>query len=1800
MSDTTQPGYFRLGSVVLQIPPVDISTNKIINDDQVATLRTSTPMFVKSGQARWDVTIHWKSVRSRAADGTIDYTQWQDLRRVIATFRASPFVEVENDFLRQHFVNIHQGYKQQRMAFALKQIRIDTDPNTTNVIDVTLTMSLFNYAPFSLDFSYAGGDGSSVDAIDSPDYNFYIDHWITQNMDSRPRSKHEPDIQKWEHQEDGTLTFKWRRYIFIPFTNSVPPQSQNKASIGYNPVVPPPTTTNGVRSPKLSNEIQKILNDAAAKYGLDPAIITAQCLAESGGNPDAGRGRTDKGGLGLMQLVASTAKVLGVSDVFDPVQNANGACRYLKERLDKFGNYPHALAAYNVGDAYVYAYRDGKSFKKGNINPLKVKTADGIPPAGIPNLNENAGAYVRRILANAKKLGLTTPILVKGTNSAPVTPTSFTPTDVPDKDLLDKVNDAVTKVPPGEWRLDHYTGEGVFFYEEEEIFLANTDSEFDGDFNMFPNQLSVVMINNLPLIPLAGMQYPTYQHVGPTDTIISISMNSVGDESDVLNEPAHEGVQAITAMSSTLEDQFHNLRTTVRAVSAVHRMQAVFIENQILNMLGIRGTMLRGINTETVPDSTGLVQVSVMGSQYENIFEERRPFRVNGISNAYKPAIQNILKSGELNKTTPEEQHALAVVKEFSDAWQKHDETYLAREIFRIVSDKIDFLGATRTPATDIWAPERDLLLQALELRGNPTASSITGSTGLGSGLQLSGLSLAPLQSDIYPGLQKRRLVLFGSTVQMSYADYFIFSRLPLVLNQSTIDTLRTKIEAKFATQKSDILESMYQTLFDFELQTNPLFNRQLVALTNSPKFRQAFTSAVTVDGPAVQAGNENHFCYGDLGLTNYDQNPGDYFIDHNAILRDGVVGRLQDIIKPATDAANTVNAVTSTAAGSSLAAAGQTGFVFSGDKSQQLPGDSKALSRMINVPAYSLNTAFPTFKLMLIEEDNTGPFFAFDNFYSYASVMDIEVIKYADKPDAARIQITNLSHILNHRLYDDTAAGKLEASDDKFNIAPNGSLAIGGPGIDQSEATQGGSSNNAGIIASKTASGQLYQKKNMAEGRGETNTKVPLKYFALQTGSKIQVRMGYSNNPDNLFPVFTGQVTDIEGDDILTLTCQSFQLELMNVPGTMVTKDGGFGFNAALGSGEAMGGFSLSNSGDTGSVIKKMLTCEGARHFGHWQIGGVVDPLLKGFTWTELGGKALSNFSNPTINKIGALLQTGYDRSAENILINSSINFDSTKPADNPANAGRRQFDENTSWLQSYLRIGTAAYSVPKQSELSVWDIIKDVSRRYPHYNLLVKDYGFPYGADATLVYAHPLDWYYSRPKLYGDAEKEKANNGTQNQLFQDWWNHTGKAKWDEIFNHAYDSLSIAGVGIRQALGGAQQGLTNLAGSGPEGFVMSIQQAHGILTGTTETVPATDALNKFFNALQEIQNVFTKVALAGNLTQGFYSNLDQNFQSLLREWESYLVQSDPAANSSRLRPVRKYHLIDVNHIVHNGLSVDDDIYNAVKIMDEAPLKFNQNIPGNHLRILNATALINNPGVNATSKEMKRVYAQSFLREEVGKMYRGDLIIRGVAEIEPMDIILMQDPSTGMVGPIEVDTVIHSFNMENGYITIIKPRLHVIANESVSMNINRALGFAWANAYAELHNLAYNFLPGGKDSTVAGTGLGIAGGAFIGVAIGAAIVWAPPIGITVALLSLVAGYGIITWTNAQQDQNFFKLQPLSRFGRPWIGGLQGFAISDFAYSVLKGLEHFDAEEISPTIESWNELLHYQVDYLQEN
>ena len=121
------------------------------------------------------------------------------------------------------------------------------------------------------------------------------------------------------------------------------------------------------------DEIISMIDDTSAKYGVDAKLIKALVKQESGFNPTA---KSKAGALGLMQLMPSTAKGLGVKDPLDAKQNIEGGVKYVKSLLNRFdGNIILALAAYNAC-------------------PNAVKKYDGIPPY------KETQNYVKSVLKN--------------------------------------------------------------------------------------------------------------------------------------------------------------------------------------------------------------------------------------------------------------------------------------------------------------------------------------------------------------------------------------------------------------------------------------------------------------------------------------------------------------------------------------------------------------------------------------------------------------------------------------------------------------------------------------------------------------------------------------------------------------------------------------------------------------------------------------------------------------------------------------------------------------------------------------------------------------------------------------------------------------------------------------------------------------------------------------------------------------------------------------------------------------------------------------------------------------------------------------------------------------------------------------------------------------------------------------------------------------------------------------------------------------------------------------------------------
>ena len=114
------------------------------------------------------------------------------------------------------------------------------------------------------------------------------------------------------------------------------------------------TRPRGKSNPAARGDLAQTVQRIARQNQLPPELIHSVIRVESNYDPFA---VSPKGALGLMQLIPSTARRFGVSDVFDPADNIQGGARYLKYLLELYkGDDALALAAYNAGEGAVSRY----------------------------------------------------------------------------------------------------------------------------------------------------------------------------------------------------------------------------------------------------------------------------------------------------------------------------------------------------------------------------------------------------------------------------------------------------------------------------------------------------------------------------------------------------------------------------------------------------------------------------------------------------------------------------------------------------------------------------------------------------------------------------------------------------------------------------------------------------------------------------------------------------------------------------------------------------------------------------------------------------------------------------------------------------------------------------------------------------------------------------------------------------------------------------------------------------------------------------------------------------------------------------------------------------------------------------------------------------------------------------------------------------------------------------------------------------------------------------------------------------
>ena len=111
----------------------------------------------------------------------------------------------------------------------------------------------------------------------------------------------------------------------------------------------------GMDQAYFKGPIYKMVDKLSQQSGIDPKLVMAVILVESGFNPKA---VSPKNAQGLMQLIPETAQRFRVRNAFDPEENIKGGIAYLQWLLAFFkGDVALVAAAYNSGEGTVEKYR---------------------------------------------------------------------------------------------------------------------------------------------------------------------------------------------------------------------------------------------------------------------------------------------------------------------------------------------------------------------------------------------------------------------------------------------------------------------------------------------------------------------------------------------------------------------------------------------------------------------------------------------------------------------------------------------------------------------------------------------------------------------------------------------------------------------------------------------------------------------------------------------------------------------------------------------------------------------------------------------------------------------------------------------------------------------------------------------------------------------------------------------------------------------------------------------------------------------------------------------------------------------------------------------------------------------------------------------------------------------------------------------------------------------------------------------------------------------------------------------------
>lgn len=634
---------------------------------------------------------------------------------------------------------------------------------------------------------------------------------------------------------------------------------------------------------------------------------------------------------------------------------------------------------------------------------------------------------------------------------------------------------------------------------------------------------------------------------------------------------------------------------------------------------------------------------------------------------------------------------------------------------------------------------------------------------------------------------------------------------------------------------------------------------------------------------------------------------------------------------------------------------------------------------------------AFPAFKLYFIQDDSGNRRrFGADDFFSYNSIADITVVRSRKIPaDLMEVTLTNVSGILSNR---------------KFQ----------GPRTITNDTPEGVDNSTSAVDAVGDAVSSDPNSFNKKDSKFEN----PLASIMLQPGIDVELRLGYSNDPDKLSMVFVGKIMEVEfsdSDDLVKIICQSHAIELVQDIKGMdkpIEKSGWF-----------------INDARTDRILESMMSEPEIIHFGRW---------VRSKTISE------GNSNRELLTNKFSLTPSPQD---DNIFV--------------PPIEKLNELDNG--WFFKNLQ-----YSIFRTT---IWDIFDEMTLRHPGWIKSPVPYRGKYGPRMTMFFGLPSQLYFAADPT---SKEKQAFSNTVND-------------YKSLNNKLRDTTLIFN---------------------PDNFDID--------------------KNNYLQSKQ-VDKDFSAERL----------QLAKDFQSI--------------------KPFRSYHLLtSKNHIISNNIRASaKGTFNTVSIQ-YGQGKFNKDtqslIQSDYdILTLSIDAALPDEDIremfvqynNCQHKLLAKKYAVALLMRQLKEVYKGELTIIGNPDIKPYDICFLFDDYSDLMGPIEVEQVVHRFSQDTGFITEITPDLFVVANEWVNMTATDLMSIILEGTTSTFTNGAPTF--------VEGLGAGAKGAVAAG-AVGLALL--SPLAAVVAGGLAVGGYfmlkKMVDFTSHGQP---VVIHPLIHRGVPFVAGL---------------------------------------------